>query len=170
MAGCIFERNTIKMKKIISAKEAIRIIPKLKKLNKKIVLAGGCFDILHIGHIKFLEGAKKKGSLFLLLESDNSVKKLKGEGRPIYNQKERAKILSSLTFVDFVIPLTKSLKNEEYDKLIKSLKPDLIAATINDSGEEHKRRQAKSIGAKLFFASKRIKNKSTSKIIESLND
>ena len=79
------------MNKIINVNDAIELAQKLNKENKKIVITGGCFDILHIGHIKLFDESKKKGDfLFVLLENDNSVRKLKGEGRPINPQIERA--------------------------------------------------------------------------------
>ena len=63
----------------------------------KIVLVGGCFDILHLGHVVFLEKAKKEGDvLVVLLESDEKVRFLKGKGRPVHTQSERAEILSAL--------------------------------------------------------------------------
>lgn len=156
------------MGQIINVKNSTHISSELKKEGKKIVLAGGCFDILHIGHIKFLGEAKKHANLLLvMLESDEAVKKLKGENRPINIQKDRAKILSSLSMVDYVIILSKVLKDKEYDNLILRLKPDIIATTVGDKNEAHKKRQAKKLGAKLVYV-KKIRNRSTSKIINSL--
>ena len=122
------------MTEIINTKKAIIISKKLKREGKKLVLAGGVFDILHIGHVKFLEAAKKKGDiLFILLESDESVKKYKGINRPINGQKERAMILSFLRPIDYVIILKEMKTNSDYDKLIINLKPDIIATTKKKS-------------------------------------
>lgn len=154
--------------KIISISKSIKIANELHGNKKIIVLAGGCFDILHVGHIGFLREAKKKGILFLLLESDESVNKLKGVGRPINKQRERAEVLASLTMVDLVILLTKILKSKEYDELVGKIKPDYIVATKGDLGIEHKKRQARLTGAKLIFVTDRIMNKSTTEIIKSL--
>ena len=75
-------------------------------MKKITVLAGGCFDVLHPGHIVFLEKAKKAGDyLVVLLESDKKIRKLKGKGRPVHSQKERAEILSALKSVDSVVCL-----------------------------------------------------------------
>ena len=75
------------MKKIINFRQATKIFQILKKKNKKTIICGGCFDILHIGHIEFLEIAKKQGGfLFVLLENDKNVKKIKGKERPINSQ------------------------------------------------------------------------------------
>ncbi|MCX8094192.1 MAG: adenylyltransferase/cytidyltransferase family protein, partial [Candidatus Goldbacteria bacterium] len=91
------------MRKIIERKKLKKIIEKLKRRGKKIVFANGCFDIIHVGHIRFLKAAKKKGDILIVgLNSDKSVRKLKGKGRPIINQKDRAFILSSFYFVDYV--------------------------------------------------------------------
>ncbi|HKC15051.1 MAG TPA: adenylyltransferase/cytidyltransferase family protein [Patescibacteria group bacterium] len=155
------------MGEIISTKTAIKISSKLKN-KKKIVLAGGCFDVLHIGHIKFLEEAKTYGNyLFLILESDYSVKKTKGKNRPVNIQKDRAELLSHLDMVDYVIPLPKIFSDKDYDNLIMRLKPDIIATTKGDKNEVHKKRQVNKLRAKLIYI-KKIKNRSTSRIINSL--
>src|SRR3989344_3259410 len=118
------------MNRIIKPKEAIRISKKLRDKEKSIVLVGGCFDILHLGHIKFLESAKKLGDiLFVLLESDESVLGLKGKDRPINNQIERAQVLSSLSIVDYVVLLPLMKTDRDYDKLITYIKPAFIATT-----------------------------------------
>lgn len=153
------------MIKIINVYQAEAISNKLKKENKKIVIAGGCFDILHVGHIRFLQEAKKNGdALLVLLEDDKSVEKLKGKDRPINNQKDRAEILSSLSFVDYVILLSEMKSNEDYDNLIYKLSPDIIATTKNDPQIVHNRRQAEKINAKVVYVINRIKNKSTSQL------
>ncbi len=151
------------MSKILSIKDAIKVSENLKKNKKTIVICGGCFDILHIGHIKFLKNAKEKGnSLFVLLENDKNVNKLKGEKRPINLQKERAEILAAVEFVDYVVMLNEMKTNTDYDNLIYSLKPNIIAITKDDPQKAHNLRQAKMINAKVVSVINRIKNKSTS--------
>ena len=87
-------------KKIISIQE----YQKKNIRNKKTVFTNGCFDILHLGHVKLLNEAKKLGEILIIgLNSDESIKKLKGKKRPIMNQKTRSYILSSMYFVDFII-------------------------------------------------------------------
>ncbi len=155
------------MSKIITVNKAIKISVNLKKDKKSIVVCGGCFDILHIGHIKFLQKAKEKGDfLFVLLENDKNVKKLKGQKRPINKQKDRAEILASINFVDFVVLLNEMKTNTDYDSLIFSLKPNVIAITKNDPQEIHNIRQAKEINAKVVSVIAKIKNKSTSKLTD----
>src|SRR3989344_8872455 len=95
------------MNRIIKPEDSIKISKEFREQGKRIVLVGGCFDILHLGHIKFLESAKKLGDcLFVLLENDESVLRLKGKDRPINNQTERAQDLSSLSIVDYVVLLS----------------------------------------------------------------
>lgn len=153
------------MRKILNIKQVTSISKKIKNNGKTIVLVGGCFDILHVGHIKFLEQAKKTGDfLFVLLESDQSVKNLKGKNRPVNIQKDRAEILSSLRHVDYIISLTKILKDKDYDDLVIGIKPNFIAITDGDKNHMHKKRQAEKIGAKIISL-KRFKDKSTTRIL-----
>lgn len=149
----------------------IKLARKLKRRNKKIVVTGGIFDILHIGHIRFLRKAKEEGDLlFVLLEPDSRAKKEKGENRPINKQKERAEVLSSLSFVDYVININDLFSNKDYDKLIYSLKPDIIALTKGSSTKLHAKRQAKETGAKVLEIIPRIRNKSTTRIAKIISE
>lgn len=109
--------------KILLLEEALNYREELKRRNKKVVFTNGCFDIIHYGHIKYLfEAAKLGDSLFIGLNSDSSVKKLKGEKRPINPEKERAEILASIECVDVVI-----IFNEETPlNLISLLLPDIL--------------------------------------------
>lgn len=132
--------------------------------DNTIVLIGGCFDILHIGHLKFIEEAKKYGDfLIVLLESDAKVRRLKGINRPIFNQKERAVMLSSLTLVDLVISLPDMKSDADYEELIERIKPEIIVITENDPMEEKKRNQADKFKSK-FVVIPYIKTYSTSKL------
>jgi len=153
------------MDRVIKTEEAIKVSKKLRDRKKSIVLVGGCFDILHLGHIKFLENAKNLGDiLFVLLESDEAVGKLKGKDRPINNQRQRAQILSALSIVSYVILLPQMKTDRDYDKLITRIKPDFIGTTQDDPNISHKIRQAKMIAAKVKIVTKRIKSKSTTKL------
>lgn len=147
-------------------------INQLNKLQKsqEIVLVGGCFDILHLGHISFLKKAKKLGkTLVVLLESDTTIKKLKGNDRPINNQQNRAEILINLDMIDWVI-LLPEINGQQYTDLVKEIKPSVIAITKGDEKTEIKKTQAKLIGAKLVEVIKRIPSYSTSHIIEILKE
>lgn len=154
------------MSRIINIKEAVELSSKLKKQNKSIVLVGGIFDILHLGHVEFLEAAKKRGDfLFVLLESDKAAKKFKGKYRPFNNQKERADVLSALKAVDYVVMLSGALKNKDYDKIVGLISPVILATTQNDPNKKHKDRQEKLFGIKVVSVIKRVKRKSTTEIL-----
>jgi D-beta-D-heptose 7-phosphate kinase/D-beta-D-heptose 1-phosphate adenosyltransferase len=91
--------------------------------NKKIVFTNGCFDILHLGHLEYLNEAKKLGDiLFIGLNSDKSIKEIKGENRPINNQDFRKEMLLNLKSVDFVEVFDQPTPYE----LIKTISPDLL--------------------------------------------
>ena len=138
------------MTEIINIKQTEKIGQKMRQSNLRLVLAGGCFDILHIGHIRFLQEAKKMGDkLILILESDAKVKKEKGRNRPYFSQKDRLEVLSCLTMVDYVLPLKQIIKDKDYDSLITSLNPQVITATENDPRLSIKRKQAQSVKASL---------------------
>jgi rfaE bifunctional protein nucleotidyltransferase chain/domain len=134
----------------------------------KIVLAGGCFDILHIGHVRFLSEAKRMGDyLVVLLESDGRVKNLKGKNRPVFIQKERAEMLSALECVDIIVLLPMIEKDSDYLNLVMKIKPDIIAVTEDDPLLEKKRSQAEEVGGKLKIVSF-TKTFSTSKLAKIL--
>ncbi|MBI2617466.1 adenylyltransferase/cytidyltransferase family protein [Candidatus Gottesmanbacteria bacterium] len=140
------------MTKILSIAQAATSVQRIKNQGKTVILVGGCFDILHVGHVKFLKAAKQKGGhLFVLLESDETVQKIKGKNRPFFTQRERAEMLSELQSIDFVILLPPLGTDEEYHTLISSLRPDIIAVTPNDPHLEKKRLHAHRVGAKIVF-------------------
>ena len=100
--------------------------------KKKIVFTNGCFDILHIGHIRYLEEASKLGDLLIVgLNSDASVKRLKGKERPINTERDRAELLSALSFVDYVIIFDQDTPLE----LIKMIQPDVLVKGGDYSNE-----------------------------------
>ena len=113
--------------------EISSIISELKNNDKKIVFTNGCFDILHIGHVKYLEKAKKFGDILILgLNSDDSTHRLKGINRPINTQDDRAYILASLEVVDYVV-----IFNEDTPlDLIKLIKPDVLVKGGDYEGKE----------------------------------
>jgi len=109
--------------KIIGEKGLLRIIKNLKTRGKRIVFTNGCFDLLHIGHIRYLEKARTLGDILVVgVNSDSSVRILKGPKRPILPAKERAEILSGLGCVDYI-----TIFNEQDPlKLITSLHPHVL--------------------------------------------
>lgn len=111
------------MQKVLSWPEAEKISKKLHNEGKKIVFTNGCFDLLHIGHVRYLEEAKKLGDILMVgINTDASVKKLKGPTRPIQNENDRAEILASLKAVDHTV-----LFGEETPlQLIEAIAPDVL--------------------------------------------
>ena len=106
---------------------------KLHSQGKKIVFTNGCFDILHVGHVKYLEVAKSYGDVLILgLNADSSVKKLKGPTRPINTQDDRAYILASLESVDYVV----IFEEETPYELIKLIKPHVLVKGGDYEGKE----------------------------------
>jgi rfaE bifunctional protein nucleotidyltransferase chain/domain len=104
-------------------KDNINIIKKIKVERKKIVFTNGCFDLLHVGHIRYLSQAKKLGDFLIIgLNSDRSVKKLKGKDRPINSFEDRATLLSALNSVDLVI----KFEEQTPENLIKDIVPDVL--------------------------------------------
>lgn len=138
----------IRVTEIVSLRKLERSLP--VRNSKRIVLVGGCFDILHVGHVRFLSEARKMGDyLVVLLESDKKVKALKGERRPVFIQKERAEMLSALKTVDLIVRLPMLETDRGYLNLVKRIKPDVVAITEDDPLIEIKRRQADEVGSEL---------------------
>ena len=109
--------------KVIKVSKLAYLVKTLKKKKKKIVFTNGCFDLIHPGHIKLLSSAKKQGEVLILgLNSDSSIRKIKGEKRPILKEKERVEILSAITYIDYIVVF----KEETPFKLIKIIKPDVL--------------------------------------------
>lgn len=154
-------------KKVIDIQRAVNLASRLKEKNQTVVLAGGCFDIIHIGHIKFLQLAKNFGVLFLLLESDYKVRKLKGDKHPYFKQKERAQVLSSIEFIDYVVPLPEKMNDRNYEEIVMKIKPDIVAVTENDPLYGKKRKQAGKVGGEIKVIPY-IKTFSSSKIAKLL--
>lgn len=109
--------------KIIKREELAGNVRALKRAGKRIVFTNGCFDLLHIGHIRYLKSAKAEGDVLLVgLNSDRSVRQIKGPTRPIVSENERAEVLASLACVDFITFF------DEPDPLvtIRVLMPDVL--------------------------------------------
>ena len=104
-------------------KDNIEIINRIKADRKKIVFTNGCFDLLHVGHIRYLAQAKRLGDFLIIgLNSDSSVKELKGENRPINSFEDRATLLSAIKSVDLVI----MFEEQTPENLIKDIVPDIL--------------------------------------------
>lgn len=154
------------MAEIISLNKIKGFAAGLRSTNKKIVLVGGCFDVLHPGHVIFLEKAKKAGDiLVVILESDKRIRELKGVKRPAQNQRDRAKMLSAFGCVDYIVLLPYIKSDLEYDALVEKIKPDVIAVTRGEENINHHQRAAKLVGAKLKFVTKMVGDHSSSRIL-----
>ena len=109
-------------KKIVSLAALNRLLKKKRK-GKKVVFTNGCFDILHAGHVTYLEGAKKLGDILILaLNTDASTQRLKGPTRPINPLKDRMKVIAALESVDYVV----SFSEDTPLRVIQKLLPDLL--------------------------------------------
>jgi D-beta-D-heptose 7-phosphate kinase/D-beta-D-heptose 1-phosphate adenosyltransferase len=111
------------MNKIYPRAELKTVIDRLKREGKKVIFTNGCFDILHAGHLASLQGSKQLGDLLIVgLNSDASVRGLKGETRPVISQENRASLLAGLACVDLVVVFDE----ETPENLIRCVEPDVL--------------------------------------------
>lgn len=111
---------TSKIKTLDSAQHPIRT---LRDQGKKIVFTNGCFDILHAGHVDVFQQARRLGDVLVVgINSDTSIKKIKGNNRPIVPQDQRLQVLAALESVDYVI----AFEEEDPYRLIKAIEPDIL--------------------------------------------
>ncbi|MFH1307844.1 MAG: bifunctional heptose 7-phosphate kinase/heptose 1-phosphate adenyltransferase [archaeon] len=155
--------------KIVNLDELKRIVEDNKRKGKKIVWTNGCFDLIHIGHVRYMQDAKKLGDILIVgLNSDASVKSLKGQFRPIQSELERAEILSSLEFVDYITIFPES----SVEKYLIALKPDIYAKGSDYNLEIMNQDERKAIesykGETKFIAL--TEEQSTSKIIKKIKN
>lgn len=109
--------------KIKTLPKLLKALKKSKAKNEKIVFTNGCFDILHVGHVDYLRRAKSLGNILIVgLNSDASVRRLKGKRKPLVTQKNRARVLQALEAVDFIV-IFRDLTPLD---LIKNIKPDIL--------------------------------------------
>jgi len=146
--------------KVIKTPEELKtLVKKLKESGKKIVFTNGCFDIIHAGHVDYLEKAKSFGDVLIVgINSDKSIKRIKGEKRPINPQEHRVKVLSALKCVDYAVIFDEDTPIE----IIKIIKPDVLVKGADWKLEDI-------VGREYAKSVKRIEfcyNTSTTKIIE----
>jgi D-beta-D-heptose 7-phosphate kinase/D-beta-D-heptose 1-phosphate adenosyltransferase len=153
--------------KILSLKQLLKEVDSLKKEGKKIVFTNGGFDLIHAGHINSLKEAKEAGDILIVaINSDKSIKKLKGEKRPIMNQRGRAILLSAIRYVDFVI----IFDEPDVKNLLKKIKPAYHAKGGDYSIESVPERDfSKSLGIKTIITGGE-KIKSSSQIIKKIRE
>lgn len=112
-ASKIFERDKLR-----------ELLAEHQRQGKRIVFANGCFDALHVGHIRYLEGARREGDVLVVAVNDDaSVSRLKGPGRPVLNKDARAQLVAALRAVDYVVLFGES----NVEPLLESLRPDVHA-------------------------------------------
>ena len=147
--------------KIISLPSLLKKLPALRRQGKTIAFTNGCFDLMHIGHVKYLEDASKGNRVLIVgLNSDVSVRRIKGQFRPIVVQKSRAAVLAALESVDFVV-----IFNEDTPfKIIAAIKPDIL---IKGADWKGKSVVGEDLVKKVEFV-KYIQGFSTSNIIEKI--
>lgn len=156
--------------KIIKFEDLQRLKEICKSEGKKVVWTNGCFDLVHIGHIRGLEIAKGFGDILIVgVNSDSSIKKLKGDSRPIICEDDRAELISAIEYVDYVILFS----DDTPERMLSSLKPD-----VHCKGEDYKPPHGKEIPEKSLVESYGgvvefipfVQGKSTSQIIQAISD
>lgn len=135
------------------------------KRGHNVVLVGGCFDVLHYGHLQFLKAAKNEGdTLIVALESDEFIRERKHR-KPVHSHEQRAEMLASLDSVDLVLLLPYLTTDAEYAQLVKTVAPNVIAVTEGDSQIEHKKEYARAVGARLAIVTPVVQDLSTTNIL-----
>ena len=110
--------------KIVSREELRRRTEQWKRDGEKVILTNGCFDLLHVGHVRYFHAAKQLGGkLVVALNADESVRKLKGAGRPVMNERERAEILAALADIDAIV----IFPEPDVRAIIREIHPDVQA-------------------------------------------
>lgn len=107
--------------KIATVEALQEVCAEARRAGKTIAFANGCFDLLHVGHVRYLQGARAEGDLLIVgVNADASVKRLKGEGRPLQNEQDRALLVAALHAVDWVVVFSE----DTVENLLLALKPD----------------------------------------------
>src|ERR1700688_1744525 len=118
--------------KIISRQTLGEILAKEKREGRSIVFANGCFDTLHVGHVRYLEGARLEGNVLVVgVNADSSVRNLKGPGRPILDENARAQLVAALRAVDYVV----IFGEPNVESLLEELKPSVHAKGTDYTAE-----------------------------------
>lgn len=131
----------------------------------RVVLVGGCFDLLHYGHIEFLKKSREFGDyLVVALEPDKRIEKSK-KRNPIHTAQQRAQNLLALEYVNEVVLLPLLKTDKDYFDMVRTIRPNIIAVTEGDPQILNKKKQASEVGAHLLIASPLIGNLSTTNIL-----
>ncbi|MCM8768977.1 MAG: D-glycero-beta-D-manno-heptose 1-phosphate adenylyltransferase [Candidatus Omnitrophica bacterium] len=148
--------------KIVTLKQLRRLLSNWRRKKLRVVFTNGCFDLLHLGHVRSLQLARKEGDILIVgLNSDSSVRKLKGPGRPLVPGKERAEILSALEAVDYIVFFSQTTPLN----LIKAIKPDVLVKGAEYRGKEVAGADLiRKRGGKVVFLPM-VKGRSTSRLV-----
>lgn len=154
------------LSKILSQNKLEKIVSQLRTEGKKIIFANGCFDLLHVGHIRYLMGARALGDLLVVaINSDRIVRELKGSNRPLTREMERAEIIAALVCVDYVTIFDTPTVTE----LLLLLKPDIHAKGTDYTEESVPEKDVvKSYGGKVAIVGD-PKNHSTTAMLQELS-
>jgi rfaE bifunctional protein nucleotidyltransferase chain/domain len=158
--------NGMVRKRILSRSELIDQVRTARADNHRIILANGCFDVLHVGHVRYLEAAKALGDLLIVgINSDEQTRRLKGEGRPLVPEDQRAEIVSAIDAVDFVTIFEEPTVKE----LLLALKPDIHAKGTDYTAESVPERDVvRSFGGRVAIVGD-PKDHSSSEMIEKVS-
>jgi D-glycero-beta-D-manno-heptose 1-phosphate adenylyltransferase len=151
--------------KVISREELKSSIAERKRSGERVVFANGCFDTLHVGHVRYLEGARREGDVLVVAVNDDaSVRGLKGPGRPILNENARAELVAALRAVDYVV----LFHEPNVEPLLELLRPDVHAKGTDYSKDTVPERElAKRLGIRVAIVGD-PKNHSTRGFIETV--
>jgi D-beta-D-heptose 7-phosphate kinase/D-beta-D-heptose 1-phosphate adenosyltransferase len=148
---------------ILDRKELLRVRAELRAAGRRLVFTNGCFDLLHVGHVRYLAESRRLGdALLVAVNSDRSVRALKGAGRPVMNEAERAELLAALASVDFVTVFDE----ESPRRLISEVLPDVLVKGGDYAPSEiHGREEVEAAGGRVL-ALPFVEGASTTGIIE----
>ncbi|MFH0953270.1 MAG: D-glycero-beta-D-manno-heptose 1-phosphate adenylyltransferase [Verrucomicrobiota bacterium] len=148
--------------KIVSRKAARGIVQRLRKRGRKVVFTNGAFDLLHAGHVSYLQFARRQGDVLVVgLNSDASVRRYKGERRPINPEKDRARVLAALECVDYVV----IFGEDEPAELIAELLPDVLVKGLDWAHYVSGRETVEKHGGRVVLA-RMLRGRSTTQMIE----
>jgi rfaE bifunctional protein nucleotidyltransferase chain/domain len=154
-------------RKIIALENVAERAKQLRQAGKKLVVTNGCFDLLHVGHVRYLQAARAKGDVLIVgLNADASVRALKGAGRPLNNENDRAEVLAALEFVD-VVTIFAELRATRF---IETVRPNVYVKGgdyNSDTLDAEERAALEKIGAKIDIVPFE-KGYSTSGLLEQL--
>ncbi len=153
------------MGRVVFRDELKKIVEREKAAGKKVVFTNGCFDLIHVGYVRYLQEAREKGDLLIVaVNSDRSVRKLKGEGRPIVPEEERAEIISAFASVDYVVIFPEETSAE----IIGVLKPDILVKGGDYRKEEIVGREIVEAGGGEVIPVSLVKGHSTKGLLEKI--